>query len=133
MKECNETARSMERMEELLILSQQLDFKEVRRAVPLISASRWLVKRLEKVTRISWREGALEGGHGSGAAARGPHRVGPGQGGLHVVLAHDGLAGHVLPDFRRQLLPPHAENHACRAAILQIRVFWADSIDHFLQ
>ena len=61
MKECNETARSMERMEELLILSQQLDFKEVRRAVPLISASRWLVKRLEKVTRISWKEGAADG------------------------------------------------------------------------
>ena len=61
VKECNETARSMERMEELLILSQQLDFKEVRRAVPLISASRWLVKRLEKVTRISWKEGAADG------------------------------------------------------------------------
>ncbi len=56
VKECNETARSMERMEELLILSQQLDFKEVRRAVPLISASRWLVKRGEKVTRIWWKE-----------------------------------------------------------------------------
>ena len=60
----------MERMEELLILSQQFDFKEVRRAVPLISASRWLVKRLEKVTRISWREGALEGGHGSVTVAK---------------------------------------------------------------
>ena len=46
VKDCNESARSMERMEELLILSQQLDFKEVR-AVPLISASRWLVKRGE--------------------------------------------------------------------------------------
>jgi hypothetical protein len=52
----------MERMEELLILSQQLDFKEVRRAVPLISASRWLVKRGEKVTRIWWKEGGVEGG-----------------------------------------------------------------------
>ena len=51
----------MERMEELLILSQQLDFKEVRRAVPLISASRWLVKRVEKVTRISWKDGAADG------------------------------------------------------------------------
>ena len=61
VKECNETARSMERMEELLILSQQLDFKEVRRAVPLISASRWLVKRVEKVTRISWKDGAADG------------------------------------------------------------------------
>ena len=61
VKECNETARSMERMEELLILSQQLDFKEVRRAVPLISASRWLVKRGEKVTRIWWKEGGGDG------------------------------------------------------------------------
>jgi hypothetical protein len=34
----------MERMEEMLILSQQLDFREVK-ALPLISASRWLVKR----------------------------------------------------------------------------------------
>eukprot|EP00095_Tigriopus_kingsejongensis_P010586 maker-scaffold449_size167299-snap-gene-0.16 protein:Tk10586 transcript:maker-scaffold449_size167299-snap-gene-0.16-mRNA-1 annotation:"hypothetical protein DAPPUDRAFT_43086" len=56
VKECNESARSMERMEELLILSHQLDFREVR-AVPLISASRWLVKRGE-VTRIWWRDNA---------------------------------------------------------------------------
>ena len=54
VKECNESARSMERMEELLILSQQLDFRDVR-AVPLISASRWLVKRGEP-TRLWWRE-----------------------------------------------------------------------------
>ena len=46
----------MERMEELLILSQQLDFRDVK-AVPLISASRWLVRRGE-ATRISWRESA---------------------------------------------------------------------------
>ncbi|TRY79094.1 hypothetical protein TCAL_13563 [Tigriopus californicus] len=46
----------MERMEELLLLSHQLDFKDVR-AVPLISASRWLVKRGE-VTRIWWRDNA---------------------------------------------------------------------------
>ncbi len=46
----------MERMEEMLILNNQLDFREVGRAVPLISASRWLVRRGE-VTRYSimWR------------------------------------------------------------------------------
>ena len=34
----------MERMEKMLTLSRQLDFSEVRRTVPLISASRWLVR-----------------------------------------------------------------------------------------
>ncbi len=51
VNECNESARSMERMEEMLILSQQLDFREVR-AVPLISASRWLVKKGEVVRSV---------------------------------------------------------------------------------
>lgn len=41
-------------MEEMLILSQQLDFREVK-ALPLISASRWLVKKGE-ATRIWWKE-----------------------------------------------------------------------------
>ena len=44
----------MERMEEMLILSQQLVFKDLK-AVPLISASRWLVKRTD-VTRMWWKE-----------------------------------------------------------------------------
>ncbi len=57
MAQCNESARSMERMEEMLILSNRLDFREVSRAVPLISASRWLVRRGE-VTRVWWKEGA---------------------------------------------------------------------------
>ncbi|KAF2366737.1 Dbl (DH) domain [Trinorchestia longiramus] len=52
--ECNEGARKMERMEEMLIISRQLDFREVR-AVPLISASRWLVKKGE-LTRLTWRD-----------------------------------------------------------------------------
>jgi len=56
VSECNESARSMERMEEMLILSQQLDFRDVK-AIPLISASRWLVKRGD-CTRISWKESA---------------------------------------------------------------------------
>ncbi|XP_042879260.1 uncharacterized protein LOC122257816 isoform X2 [Penaeus japonicus] len=52
--ECNEGARKMERMEEMLIISRQLDFREVK-AIPLISASRWLVKKGE-MTRLTWRE-----------------------------------------------------------------------------
>ena len=45
----------MERMEEMLLVSHQLDFREVK-AIPLISASRWLVKKGE-LTRLTWREG----------------------------------------------------------------------------
>lgn len=45
-------------MEELLILSQQLDFRDVR-AIPLISASRWLVKRGD-CQRLSWKESGGE-------------------------------------------------------------------------
>lgn len=52
--ECNEGARRMERMEEMLILSRQLDFREVK-VIPLLSASRWLVKKGE-LTRLTWRE-----------------------------------------------------------------------------
>lgn len=52
--ECNEGARKMERMEEMLILSRQLDFREVK-VIPLLSASRWLVKKGE-LTRLTWRE-----------------------------------------------------------------------------
>ncbi|XP_077511830.1 ephexin isoform X2 [Amblyomma americanum] len=42
--DCNEGARKMARMEEMLHLSRALEFRECR-AVPLISSSRWLVKR----------------------------------------------------------------------------------------
>ncbi|KAL1421356.1 hypothetical protein MTO96_023150 [Rhipicephalus appendiculatus] len=42
--ECNEGARKMARMEEMLHISRTLEFRECR-AVPLISSSRWLVKR----------------------------------------------------------------------------------------
>ena len=44
----------MERMEEMLLLSRQLDFGGCK-AVPLISASRWLVKKGE-LTRLLWKE-----------------------------------------------------------------------------
>ncbi|XP_050040376.2 ephexin-1 [Dermacentor andersoni] len=42
--DCNEGARKMARMEEMLHVSRTLEFRECR-AVPLISSSRWLVKR----------------------------------------------------------------------------------------
>ncbi|XP_075747036.1 ephexin isoform X4 [Rhipicephalus microplus] len=42
--ECNEGARKMARMEEMLHISRTLEFRDCR-AVPLISSSRWLVKR----------------------------------------------------------------------------------------
>ncbi|CAG0902316.1 unnamed protein product [Darwinula stevensoni] len=54
VRECNEGARKMERMEEMLLLSRQLDFGGCK-AVPLISASRWLVKKGE-LTRLLWKE-----------------------------------------------------------------------------
>ncbi|XP_067123976.1 uncharacterized protein [Centruroides vittatus] len=46
ISECIEGAQKMERMEEMLLLAHQLDFKECK-AIPLISASRWLLKRGE--------------------------------------------------------------------------------------
>lgn len=46
--ECNEGARKMERMEEMLVISQQLDFKDCK-GLGLLSASRWLVKKGELV------------------------------------------------------------------------------------
>lgn len=46
ISECIEGAQKMERMEEMLLLAHQLDFKECK-AIPLISASRWLLKKGE--------------------------------------------------------------------------------------
>ncbi|KAJ9590440.1 hypothetical protein L9F63_016527, partial [Diploptera punctata] len=60
VQECNEGARKMERMEEILILHQQLGFPKEMKAVPIISSSRWLVKAGE-LTQLIWRgdEGKL--------------------------------------------------------------------------
>ncbi|XP_054720344.1 rho guanine nucleotide exchange factor 26-like isoform X2 [Uloborus diversus] len=44
--ECNEGARKMERLEEMFVLNKQLEFKECK-VIPLISASRWLLKKGE--------------------------------------------------------------------------------------
>ncbi|GIX84459.1 ephexin-1 [Caerostris extrusa] len=46
--DCNEGARKMERMEEMLVISQQLDFKDCK-GFALLSGSRWLVKKGELV------------------------------------------------------------------------------------
>lgn len=46
--ECNEGAKKMERLEEMLVLNKQLEFKECK-AIPLISTSRWLLKKGEMV------------------------------------------------------------------------------------
>ena len=62
----------MERMEEMLILSRQLDFREVDRKVPLISASRWLVRRGE-VTRIWWKGAGNDIGLGSHSSSHSTH------------------------------------------------------------
>nr|XP_030707767.1 rho guanine nucleotide exchange factor 16-like isoform X1 [Globicephala melas]XP_030707772.1 rho guanine nucleotide exchange factor 16-like isoform X1 [Globicephala melas] len=46
VKQCNEGAHRMERMEQMYTLHTQLDFSKVK-SLPLISASRWLLKRGE--------------------------------------------------------------------------------------
>jgi len=54
VKECNEATRHKERMEEMDKVSQTIDFRGLK-SIPLISSSRWLVKRV-KCTKISWKE-----------------------------------------------------------------------------
>ncbi|XP_074074769.1 rho guanine nucleotide exchange factor 16 [Macrotis lagotis] len=46
VKQCNEGAHKMERMEQMCTLQTHLDFSKIK-AFPLISASRWLLKRGE--------------------------------------------------------------------------------------
>ncbi|XP_031235563.1 rho guanine nucleotide exchange factor 16 [Mastomys coucha] len=46
VKKCNEGAHKMERTEQIYTLNMQLDFSKVK-SLPLISASRWLLKRGE--------------------------------------------------------------------------------------
>jgi len=53
-EECNEGARSVHRMEELIVISKLLDFRDLR-AIALVSSSRWLVRQTEAV-RIQWKE-----------------------------------------------------------------------------
>ena len=55
--ECNDSALIEGRRKEMLLLEQQLKFRENVKLFPLCSASRWLVKRGD-VTRIYWKENA---------------------------------------------------------------------------
>lgn len=52
--ECNEGARKMERYEEMMLLSRQLEFPQSVKPVPLISSARWLV-RSGALTQLIWR------------------------------------------------------------------------------
>lgn len=54
MQECNEGARKAERIHEMLVVSNQLDFADVK-AISIMSASRWLVKKGE-MQRLMWRD-----------------------------------------------------------------------------
>lgn len=54
VQECNEGARKAERIHEMLVVSNQLDFAEVK-AISIMSASRWLVKKGE-MQRLMWRD-----------------------------------------------------------------------------
>ncbi|XP_034248382.1 ephexin-1-like isoform X1 [Thrips palmi] len=52
--ECNEGARKMERYEEMMLLSRQLEFPQNIKPVPIISSARWLV-RSGALTQLIWR------------------------------------------------------------------------------
>ncbi|XP_059350138.1 uncharacterized protein LOC130686438 [Daphnia carinata] len=54
VQECNEGARKAERIHEMLVVSNQLDFADVK-AISIMSASRWLVKKGE-MQRLMWRD-----------------------------------------------------------------------------
>ena len=59
VQECNEGARKAERIHEMLVVSNQLDFADVK-AISIMSASRWLVKKGE-MQRLMWRDRLLLG------------------------------------------------------------------------
>ena len=54
VQECNEGARKAERIHEMLVVANQLDFSDVK-AVSIMSASRWLVKK-GQLQRLLWRD-----------------------------------------------------------------------------
>ncbi|KAG1667383.1 Ephexin-1 [Nymphon striatum] len=56
--ECNEGARKMERMEEMLLISQLINFKDCK-GIPLISPNRWIVKKGE-LTKLTFNEGSTK-------------------------------------------------------------------------
>lgn len=55
VQECDEEARRMEKCEEMLILSQQLEFPREIRGIPIITGQRFLVKS-GQVTQLVNRE-----------------------------------------------------------------------------
>ncbi|XP_065353721.1 ephexin-1-like isoform X1 [Cloeon dipterum] len=59
VQDCNEEARKMERMKEMIELSRQLEFRSEMRAVPLISSSRWLVRSGEMTQLLTRDEAKL--------------------------------------------------------------------------
>jgi len=54
VEECNEGARSVYRMEEMIVISKQLDFRDLK-PIGLVSSSRWLVRQTEAI-RVQWKE-----------------------------------------------------------------------------
>uniref|UniRef100_A0A8C3K7R6 Rho guanine nucleotide exchange factor 16 n=1 Tax=Calidris pygmaea TaxID=425635 RepID=A0A8C3K7R6_9CHAR len=63
VKSCNEGARSMERTEQMYTLQKQLEFGK-KKPFPLISASRWLLKRGELYLLLSEEAGIFRRGAG---------------------------------------------------------------------
>ncbi|XP_065552864.1 rho guanine nucleotide exchange factor 16 isoform X3 [Lathamus discolor] len=63
VKNCNEGARAMERTEQMYTLQKQLEFGK-RKPFPLISASRWLLKRGELYLLLSEEAGIFRRGAG---------------------------------------------------------------------
>uniref|UniRef100_H3BID8 Rho guanine nucleotide exchange factor 16 n=2 Tax=Latimeria chalumnae TaxID=7897 RepID=H3BID8_LATCH len=47
VKKCNEGARKMERTEQMYTIQTQLEFGKIKKAFPLVSSSRWLLRRGE--------------------------------------------------------------------------------------
>ncbi|KAM9521560.1 rho guanine nucleotide exchange factor 16 [Guaruba guarouba] len=63
VKNCNEGARAMERTEQMYTLQKQLEFGK-KKPFPLISASRWLLKRGELYLLLSEEAGIFRRGAG---------------------------------------------------------------------
>ncbi|NXJ82274.1 ARHGG factor, partial [Trogon melanurus] len=63
VKNCNEGARAMERTEQMYTLQKQLEFGK-KKPFPLISASRWLLKRGELYLLLSEEPGIFRRGAG---------------------------------------------------------------------
>ncbi|XP_007430271.1 rho guanine nucleotide exchange factor 16 [Python bivittatus] len=66
VKKCNEGAHTMERTEQMCSLQNQLDFGKVKN-FPLISASRWLLKRGEVALPLAEEGGIFRKGSGRGS------------------------------------------------------------------